>query len=222
MNLAASIKYNTMNLALKAKKVLYILEKEYPNAKIALNFKTPLELLIATMLSAQCTDERVNETTPALFKRYKSARDYAVTDLKELEGYISSINFFRNKAKNIHACCKRIVDEFDGNVPDKLEELTVLPGIGRKTANIVLGGAFGKDAMAVDTHVKRVSSRIGLAASDNPDEIEQELCKIIPKREWTKATTLLIMHGRNICTAKNPKHGICKVRAHCDFWRSLA
>ena len=206
-----------MTLAFKAKKVLDILEKEYPNAKIALNFKTPLELLIATILSAQCTDERVNKTTPALFKRYKIVQNYAETDLKELEGYISSINFFRNKAKNIHACCKRIVDEFEGNVPDTLEELITLPGIGRKTANIVLSGAFGKDAMAVDTHVKRVSNRIGLAASDNPDEIEQELCKIIPKKKWTKTSILLIMHGRNICTAKNPKHDICKVRTYCDF-----
>jgi endonuclease-3 len=206
-----------MTLAEKAKKVLDILEKEYPDARIALHFKTPLELLIATILSAQCTDERVNKTTPSLFKRYKKPRDYAETDLKELEGYISSINFFRNKAKNIQSCCKNIVDKFRGKIPDTLEELIMLPGIGRKTANIVLGCAFGKDALAVDTHVKRVSNRIGLAAHQNPDKIEEKLCEIIPKKRWTKATNLLILHGRNICTAKNPKHDICKVRTYCNF-----
>ncbi|HKZ46341.1 MAG TPA: endonuclease III, partial [Thermodesulfobacteriota bacterium] len=191
-----------MTLSEKAKRVLDILEKEYPNPKIALNFKTPLELLIATILSAQCTDKRVNKTTPALFKKYKKTKDYAEADLKELEGYISSINFFRNKAKNIQACCKKIVNEFGGEIPDTLERLITLPGIGRKTANIVLSSAFGKDAIAVDTHVKRVSNRIGLASSDKPDKIEEELCKIIPQKRWIKATNLLILHGRNTCVAK--------------------
>lgn len=209
-----------MTLSAKAKKVLDILEKEYPNPKIALKFKTPLELLVATILSAQCTDERVNKTTPALFRIYIKAEDFAETDLKELEGYISSINFFRNKAKNIHACCKKIVDEFEGKIPDTLEGLITLPGIGRKTANIVLGGAFGKDAIAVDTHVKRVSDRIGLAVSDNPDKIEQELCKIIPRKRWAKATTLLILHGRNICIAKKPKCVICPVKEYCNYIRN--
>lgn len=209
-----------MTLPEKAKKVLENLEKEYPNARIALNFKTPLELLIATILSAQCTDERVNKATPALFERYKKAEDFAETDLKELEGYISSINFFRNKAKNIHACCKKIVDKFGGKIPDTLEGLIALPGIGRKTANIVLGGAFGKDAIAVDTHVKRVSNRIGLAVSDNPDKIEQELCKVIPRKRWAKATILLILHGRNICIAKKPKCKICPVREYCNYFRN--
>lgn len=210
-----------MTLSEKAKKVLDILEKEYPNAKIALSFKTPLELLIATILSAQCTDERVNKTTPALFKRYKKAEDYAKADLKGLEGYISSINFFRNKAKSIRACCKKIVDEFEGKVPDTLDALITLPGIGRKTANIVLGQAFGKDAIAVDTHVKRVANRIGLADSDNPDEIEQELCASIPRKRWTKATNLLILHGRNTCIAKKPKCETCPVKRYCDYFRSF-
>lgn len=208
-----------MTLSEKAKKVLDILEKEYPNPKIALNFKTPLELLIATILSAQCTDERVNKTTPAMFKRFKKAKDYAEADIQELEGYISSINFFRNKAKNIHACCKKIVDEFGGKIPDTLERLITLPCIGRKTANIVLGGAFGKDAIAVDTHVKRIASRIGFTASQDPDKIEEELCKIIPQKRWTKATGLLILHGRNTCLAKRTKCEICKVSRFCNFLR---
>ncbi|MDP2682299.1 MAG: endonuclease III [Deltaproteobacteria bacterium] len=208
-----------MTLSEKAKKVLDILEKEYPNPKIALNFKTPLELLIATILSAQCTDERVNKTTPVLFKKYKKTKDYDEADLKELEGYISSINFFRNKAKNIQACCKKIVNEFGGEIPDTLERLITLPGIGRKTANIVLGSAFGKDAIAVDTHVKRVSNRIGLASSDKPDKIEEELCKIIPQKRWIKATNLLILHGRNTCVAKKPKCEICKIKDYCNYFK---
>lgn len=208
-----------MTLSEKAKRVLDILEKEYPNPKIALNFKTPLELLIATILSAQCTDERVNKTTPVLFKKYKKTKDYADADLKELERYISSINFFRNKAKNIQACCKKIVNEFGGEIPDTLERLITLPGIGRKTANIVLISAFGKDAIAVDTHVKRVSNRIGLAASDNPDKIEAELCKIIPQKRWIKATNLLILHGRNTCVAKKPKCEICKIKDYCNYFK---
>lgn len=210
-----------MTLAEKAKKVLDILEKEYPDAKVALNFKTPLELLIATILSAQCTDERVNKTTPAIFKRFKKAKDYSEVDIQELEGYISSINFFRNKAKNIQACCKKIVDEFRGEIPDTLEELITFPGVGRKTANIVLGSAFGKDAIAVDTHVRRVSNRIGLSFSQDPDKIEEELCRIIPQKRWTKATNLLILHGRRICTAKNPQHGVCKVRDYCDYYATI-
>lgn len=210
-----------MTLPEKAKKVLDILEKEYPDARIALQFKTPLELLISTILSAQCTDERVNKTTPALFKKYKKAKDYAEADIKELEGFIGSINFFRSKAKNIQACCKKIADEFGGKVPDTLEELVGLPGIGRKTANIILGQAFGKDALAVETHVKRVAKRIGLAASQNPDKIEEELSAIIPKKRWTKATNLLILHGRHICTAKNPQHDICPVRNFCDYYAAM-
>ncbi len=208
-----------MTLPEKAKKVLDILEKEYPNPKIALNFKTPLELLIATILSAQCTDERVNKTSPALFKKYKRAKDYAYADLKDLEDHISSINFYKNKAKGIKACCKKIIDEFGGRIPEILEKLTALPSVGRKTANIVLSNVFGKDAIAVDTHVKRVSNRIGLAVSDNPDKIEEELCKIIPRKRWTKATNLLNFHGRNICVAKRPKCEVCKVCRFCNFLR---
>jgi len=210
-----------MTLAEKAKKVLDILEKEYPDAKVALNFETPLELLIATILSAQCTDERVNKTTPAIFKRFKKAKDYSEVDIQKLEGSISSINFFRNKAKNIQACCKKIVDEFRGEIPDTLEKLITLPGVGRKTANIVLGCAFGKNAIAVDTHVKRVSNRIGLSFSQDPDKIEEELCKTIPQKRWTKATNLLILHGRRICTAKNPQHDVCKVRDYCDYYATI-
>ncbi|MBI5287131.1 MAG: endonuclease III [Deltaproteobacteria bacterium] len=202
----------------KAKKILDILEKEIPDARIALNFTTPLELLIATILSAQATDERVNQTTPQLFKRYKTARDYAEARPQELEGYIRAINFYKNKAKNIIACCKRIVEGFDGNIPKTLDELVTLPGVGRKTANIVLGSTFGQPAIAVDTHVKRVSQRLGLTKSDDPDKIEEDLCNIIPQNRWTKATNLLILHGRHTCKAKGPLCDTCKVRSLCDYY----
>ncbi|HBO84561.1 MAG: endonuclease III [Deltaproteobacteria bacterium GWC2_42_11] len=202
----------------KAKKIVGILIKEYPNPKIALNFKTPLQLLVATILSAQCTDERVNKVIPELFKRFKTAEDFTDSDLKELEESIRSINFYKNKAKSIKECCKVIVQDFNGRLPDTVEELITLPGVGRKTANIVLGSAFGKDAIAVDTHVKRVSNRIGLAESDNPDKIERELLRIIPRNKWTLSTNLLILHGRNICGAKQPLCEICKVKKYCDFF----
>jgi len=210
-----------MNRSEKGKRVIDILEKEFPGPKIALNFTNPLGLLIATILSAQATDERVNKITPRLFKRYKTARDYAETSLQELEGYISSINFYRNKAKSIIACCKKIVEEFGGRVPQTLDELVTLPGVGRKTANILLGNAFGQDAIAVDTHVKRVSQRLGLAKSDDPDRIEEELCKVIPQKRWTKATNLLILHGRHTCKAKAPLCDICKVQPLCDYYSSI-
>jgi endonuclease-3 len=186
----------------KAKKILDILEKEFPNTKTALNFSNPLELLVATILSAQCTDERVNMTTKTLFKKYRTARAYATADKAKFEKDIGSINFYRNKTRSIQNCCKLVVADFGGEVPATVGELTTLPGVGRKTANIVLGNAFGKDALAVDTHVKRVSHRLGLATSDDPDEIERELCAIIPKNRWTNTTHFFILHGRKTCKAK--------------------
>ncbi len=201
----------------KVVKILNILEEKYPDASIALRFSNPLELLIATILSAQCTDERVNKVTPMLFERYKRAEDYAHADVDELESIIKPTGFYKNKARMIIGCCKRIVERYHGRVPDKLEDLTTLPGVGRKTANIVLGNAYGKQAIAVDTHVKRVSQRLGLASASNPDRIEEELCSRIPEDRWTRATNLLILHGRNTCVARRPFCSRCRVRDYCDY-----
>lgn len=202
------------------KKILELLENEYKGGRIALNYKNPLQLLIATILSAQCTDERVNQTTKLLFKKYTTALDYANADSKELEGDIRSTGFYKNKTKALKKCCKKIMDDFNGKVPDTLEALITLPGVGRKTANIVLGNVYGKQAVAVDTHVNRVSNRLGLVDSDNPDKIEEELCKIIPEDKWTSATHWLIHHGRRICNARKPLCGDCILRVYCKFYLS--
>lgn len=202
----------------KAKKIIHALEKQYPDPKIALNFKTALQLLIAAILSAQCTDERVNKITPALFKKFKTAKEFADSNTNELEELIKPTGFYKNKAKNIQGCCKKIVHDFKGRVPGTLEELTALHGVGRKTANIILGNVFNKQAIAVDTHVKRVSNRIGLAKSNNPDTIEQELCSIIPQNKWTLTTNLFILHGRNTCKAKKPLCKICRIKGYCNYF----
>jgi endonuclease-3 len=198
-----------------AVKVLDILQKEYPDARVTLDSKDPLQLLIATILAAQCTDERVNQVTKELFKKYRKASDYARADLKTLEGEIRSTGFFRNKAKSIIACGQALEEKFDGKVPRSLEELTSLPGVGRKTANIILGNAFGQQAIAVDTHVKRVTHRLGWAKSDDPDKIEFELMEIIPQNRWTLGCHQLVFHGRNVCVAKKPKCSICPVNKLC-------
>ncbi|HLC18300.1 MAG TPA: endonuclease III [Thermodesulfobacteriota bacterium] len=205
----------------KARKILDILEKEFPDAGTALEFSNPLELLIATILSAQATDKLVNKVTQKLFKKYKSARDYAETGLEELQKEISSVNFYRNKSRSIKNCCKKIVEDFNGRVPDTVEDLVSLPGVGRKTANIVLGNAFKKQALAVDTHVKRVSKRLGLTDSDDPDEIEQDLCRIIPERRWTMTTHLFILHGRKTCKARNPGCETCPVSDYSDYYKTV-
>ncbi|MDP2688897.1 MAG: endonuclease III [Deltaproteobacteria bacterium] len=203
----------------KAKKVLDILEKEFPGAKTALVFSNPLELLVATILSAQATDKLVNKVTESLFKKYRTAEDYAGAALSALEKDISSINFYRNKAKNIKACCARLLEAHGGHVPDRLEDLVELPGVGRKTANIVLGNAFGRNALAVDTHVKRVAQRLGLTESDDPDRIEEDLCRIIPESRWTKTTHLFISHGRKTCKAKNPLCETCPIQAYSEYYK---
>lgn len=206
----------------KAKKVLDILEKEFPGPpETALGFTNPLELLIATILSAQATDKLVNKVTESLFKKYRTAKDYAQAGLGELEKDISSINFYRNKAKSVKGCCVRLVQEFGGRVPETLEELTTLPGVGRKTANIVLGSAFGKNALAVDTHVKRVAQRLGLTESGDPDEIEKDLCSIIPEKRWTETTYLFINHGRKTCKAKNPACDVCPVQDYSVYYKNV-
>jgi endonuclease-3 len=204
-----------MKLTERAVKVLDILEKEYPDARVTLDFKDPLQLLIATILAAQCTDERVNMVTKGLFKKYRRAADFAAADLRTLEEEIRSTGFYHNKAKSILACCQMIVDQFKGQVPRTLEELTSLSGVGRKTANIILGNAYGQQAIAVDTHVKRVTHRLGWAKPDDPDKIEWELMEVIPRERWTMACHQLVFHGRNVCMAKNPQCPTCPVNNLC-------
>jgi endonuclease-3 len=192
------------------------LEKVHSDAKIALNYSNPLELLIATMLSAQCTDKRVNIVTKDLFKRYHTAKDYADADLKVLEGEIKSTGFYHNKAKNIKKCCQMLVEKFKGRVPRTMDELLQLPGVARKTANIVLANAYGVvEGIAVDTHVRRVSKRLGLTDNENPDKIEKDLMQIVPKKSWARITDLLIFHGRRICTAKHPNCAECMLNDFC-------
>jgi endonuclease-3 len=204
-----------MKLMERTVKVLDILEKEYPDARVTLDFKDPLQLLIATILAAQCTDERVNMVTPDLFKKYRRAADFARADLRTLEEEIRSTGFYHNKAKSILGCCQMIQDKFRGEVPRTLEELTSLPGVGRKTANIILGNAYGQQAIAVDTHVKRVTHRLGWAKPDDPDKIEFELMEVIPRERWTLACHQLVFHGRNVCMAKNPQCPTCPVNNLC-------
>jgi endonuclease-3 len=204
-----------MKLRETAVKALDILTKEYPEARVTLDFKNPLELLIATILAAQCTDERVNRVTPDLFRKYRTAADYARADPKKFEEEIRSTGFFRNKAKNIIECCRKIDSQFNGRVPRTLEELTSLPGVGRKTANILLGNAFGRQAIAVDTHVKRVTHRLGWAKSEDPDKIEFELMEVMPPERWTLACHQLVFIGRKICMAKNPQCPVCPVSKFC-------
>jgi len=200
----------------RIKEIRNLLKKEYPNPTVALNFSNPLEMLIATILSAQATDVKVNEVTKDLFKKYKTASDYAEADRTELENDIRPTGFYHNKAKYLQEACKLIVEEFDGNVPETMEELISLPGVARKTANIVISNAFGKiEGIAVDTHVKRLSQRLGFTNNKNPDKIEKDLMEIIPKKDWFKFTYMLIDHGRKICHAKKPEHDKCVVRELC-------
>lgn len=197
-------------------KIIRLLEKEHPDAKIALNFSNPLELLVATILSAQCTDERVNMVTQTLFKKYTKAEDYARVDLSELERDIKSTGFYHNKAKNIQSCCRLLVEKHQGKVPCSMEELLELPGVARKTANIVLYGAYGVIAgVAVDTHVRRLSQRLGLSRFDDPEKIEQDLMRLVPKEKWMRFADLLIFHGRRVCNAKKPNCGSCVLSQMC-------
>jgi endonuclease III len=197
-------------------KIIELLEKLYPNAKTALNYNSPLEILVATMLSAQTTDVRVNIVTQSLFKKYHSAKDYADADIKELEVDIHSTGFYHNKAKNLKACCQLLVEKFHGEVPKTMEELIELPGVARKTANIVLFNAYGVTVgIAVDTHVMRLSQRLGLTESKDQNKIELDLMAITPKEKWMPLTDLLIFHGRQVCTAKKPRCDICVLNKIC-------
>ena len=196
--------------------IIRTLKRQYPAARCALDHRSPLELLVATILSAQCTDARVNMVTQDLFARYRTADDYANADPAELEDIIRSTGFFRNKTKSILGMAQALVERHDGKVPATMDELTALPGVGRKTANVVLGNAFGIDeGVVVDTHVTRISNRLKLTNKKDPVKIEQDLMKIVPRKEWTMFSHLLIHHGRDLCPARTPKCEICAVRALC-------
>ena len=200
----------------KINKIIALLEEEYPRARIALKFGNSVQMLVSTILSAQCTDERVNKVTAELFKKYKTARDFAKANLKTFEGEIRSTGFYRNKAKNIINSAKIIVEKFKGRVPDSMEELLTLPGVARKTANVVLYNAYGKvEGIVVDTHVRRLSLRLGLTNFDDPGKIEKDLMEIVPRAKWGAISYLLIDHGRRICRARKPNHAECVLKDIC-------
>ncbi len=200
----------------RALKIIELLEKEHADAKIALHYKNPLELLVATILSAQATDEQINAITPKLFKKYTAAEDYANADLTELEQDIKSSGFYHNKAKNIKKSAKLLVEKYNSQVPKTMEELLELPGVARKTANIVLSNAYGVIAgVAVDTHVRRLAQRLGLTENSDQDKIEKDLMNIVPKDKWMRITDLLIFHGRRLCTAKKPNCAGCVLNKIC-------
>jgi endonuclease-3 len=201
----------------RARRILTLLQRAYPDAKIALNFSTPLELLVATILSAQCTDERVNMVTPGLFRKYPTAHALATADPMKLEGDIRSTGFFRAKTRSLLGMARGLVERHDGVVPADRDALTALPGVGLKTANVVLGNAFGQDALAVDTHVFRVSQRLGLAKSEDAEEIHDQLVDVLPRARLTQGTHLLIIHGRRTCVARKPACPKCSVRALCPW-----
>ncbi|NLK68281.1 MAG: endonuclease III [Clostridiaceae bacterium] len=198
-------------------KIMEELDKMYPDAGCSLNYENPLQLLIATQLAAQCTDKRVNIVTEELFKKYKTAEDFANADQKTLEQEIHSTGFYRNKARNIILCCKKIVAEYNSQVPDSMEELLTLPGVGRKTANVVLGDAFNIPGIVVDTHAKRLSNRLGLTKEQDPTKIEFDLMKIIPKKSWSKFSHQLVHHGRALCSARKPGCEQCSIKPYCVF-----
>jgi len=197
-------------------KIIKLLEKQYPNAKTALNYSNPLEILVATMLSAQTTDERVNIVTQNLFKKYHTPEDYANVDIKELEQDIRSTGFYHNKARNLKKCCQLLIEKYNSQVPKTMEEMLELPGVARKTANIVLYYAYGIiSGVAVDTHVRRVSQRLELTEHEDPAKIEMDLMQITPKEKWMKLTDLLIFHGRQVCIARKPKCETCPLNKIC-------
>ena len=199
----------------RARKIVRLLAKLYPDAQCALHHENPLQLLIATILSAQCTDVRVNLVTPALFRRFPDSKAFATADPTELETAIQSTGFFRNKARNIIACCRQTVEEHGGQVPNTMEELVKLPGVGRKTANVILGADFGVPGITVDTHVLRLSKRMGLTRETNPEKVEQDLMKLLPPKEWTMFSHRMIFHGRQVCFARKPNCAGCLLSSVC-------
>jgi endonuclease III len=200
----------------RTERILAVLKDEFPDATCSLNYENPLQLLIATILSAQCTDERVNMVTRELFKAYQTAADFADAPIGDIEEMVRSTGFYRNKAKSVKACCEALMEKHDGVVPDTMEELTPLAGVGRKTANVVLGNAFGKEeGVVVDTHVRRISNLLRLTRKDDPVKIEQDLVKVVPRTDWTLFSHLLIRHGRKTCVARRPDCANCRIAEDC-------
>ena len=205
--------------ARRAGRIRRRLARAYPDADCALHYRTPFELLVATILSAQCTDQKVNEVTEVLFRRFGTPESLADADPSEVEAIVRPTGFYRQKAKSIQATARDVVERFGGSVPKTLEELTTLRGVARKTANVVLGNAFGVPGLAVDTHMRRVNQRLGLTQSDDPDQIERDLMQLVPEAEWTRYTHRVIHHGRVCCDAKRPRCDACPVRADCPWPR---
>lgn len=201
----------------KAAAITEVFYRLYPDADCSLDYSDPLQLMIATQLAAQCTDARVNMVTPALFAKYANVHAFAAADLSELEEAVRSTGFFHNKAKNIINACKMIISDFDGKVPSNMEDLLKLPGVGRKTANLILGDSFGIPGVVVDTHAKRLSNRIGLSENLDPEKIEYDLMKILPKEHWSSFCHQLVYHGRAVCNARKPDCGHCEIRNFCDY-----
>lgn len=201
--------------------ILSILGKEYPNAHIVLKYNTPYELLVATILSAQCTDERVNKVTEKLFKKYITIDDYLKVPQEELERDIYSTGFFKSKASKIRESARILLEQYNGELPDTMEELTKLPGVGRKTANVLLTNLYNTPGIVVDTHVIRLSNRLGFVDTDNPEKIEFALYEIVPKDKWIALTYYLIEHGRKICTARSPKCEQCSINQYCKYYAEM-
>lgn len=199
-------------------KILDILEATYPDAKCELDYTTAFELLIATILSAQCTDVRVNKVTGELFKKYNTAEAFSKLSIEEISEEIKSCGLYKSKAEKIKQTSQKLCEFYDGEVPDEMDKLIELPGVGRKTANVVLSNAFGQDAIAVDTHVFRVANRIGIVHTTVPEKTEFELMKVLPKKRWSHAHHLLIFHGRRLCKARKPECSICPIKSYCDYY----
>jgi endonuclease III len=202
---------------LRLREIAKALQRAMPTPKMELDHRSPWELLVATILSAQCTDQRVNQVTPLLFQRYRNPEELAAAHPPELEEVIRSTGFFKNKAKHLVACGQTVIERFAGKVPETMEELIALPGVGRKTANVILGNAFGQPSIVVDTHVKRVAKRLGLTKSENPDLVEHDLQGLIPKSQWTSVSQRLLLHGRYVCLARKPQCGTCVIYRHCPW-----
>jgi endonuclease-3 len=202
----------------KAKTIYRQLTKSYPNVRCELDYNSAFQLLVATVLSAQCTDKRVNQTTPALFKKYPNPKKMAKADLKDIQRLVKSTGFFRAKAKNIKGLSNKIMEEFDGDVPSNLEDLITLPGVGRKTANVVLGHAFGIPGITVDTHFGRLSRRFGWSKQNDPVKVEFEVSELIPEKEWTNLSQRMIWHGRRVCHSRKPACGACPLAKLCPSY----
>lgn len=206
----------------KVQKIIELLSQEYPDASITLNYNNPIQLLVVVILSAQSTDVRVNKVTKELFKKYKTCEDFASADLKELQKYIKSLGLYRNKSKFIKNACIKIVEDYNSTVPDTMKELTSLPGVARKTANVILSNAFNKkEGIIVDTHVKRISKRLKLTTEKTPEAIEKDLMEIVPPKEWLHFANLLLFHGRAVCHARSPECSICVIKELCPSRRDI-